>query len=327
MAENAYVSHLKYILLAVVLATILGTLGYALGFLGFVYGIMVPNAFARFDLLAVAVIAGLAAFFSPCAFPVIPSYMSYYLSVEESSRKHGIRKAIYLGAMAALGLTIVNMGVGIIVGALGQASFQPDPRLDPLPLLGVRVAAGMAIAILGLMKLADYSLNIPFLSSMLGGVQSFSGDVKPARSVFLYGVTYNMVGVGCTGPILLSLVLYALVVGSYLATAVAFLAFSMTMAVLMIFVTVLAGFSKNALIRRLGRITPTISKVGGLVMFAVGVYTVTFTGNEFFVRSFFPFLPARTPLLQEVLWVTLIPASAIALASYVLLRKRSLQKG
>jgi cytochrome c-type biogenesis protein len=287
-----------------------------------VYDIVVPNAFTRFDLLTVAVIAGLAAFFSPCAFPIIPSYMSYYLSAEEAGKRHGVKRAIYLGRLASLGLTLVNVGVGIVIGLLGQASFQPDPRLDPLPLLGVRVAAGLAIAILGVMKLADYSFNIPLISSAIGSVLKSSKNAGIAKSLFLYGMTYNLVGVGCTGPILLSLVLYAFVVGSYLATVVAFLVFSFIMGLLMVFVTVLAALSKSALIGRLRSITPTTSKVGGAVMFAAGVFTMTFTGNEFFVRLFFPFLPPRNPTLQEILWVTLVPISSTALAAYAVLRKR-----
>lgn len=321
MVEAIRTFPLKYVLLTVMSAAILGTLGYAFGFLGFVYGIMMPNAFTRFDVLAVGVIAGLAAFFSPCAFPVLPGYMSYYLSSEQM--KHSLRKALKLGGIAALGLTVVNMGVGLIIGSLGEAAFQPDPRLDPLPLLGVRVAAGVGIAIFGLMKILDYSLNIPFVSS--GAGRMMSSRESPTRGLFLYGMGYNVAGVGCTGPILLGLVLYAFTIGSYYATMAAFLAFSLTMAILMVLVTVLAGLSKNAVIKSLGRVTPTISKVGGIVMFAVGIFIVTFTGNEFFTRSFFPFLPARTPFIQEILWVTLVPASAIAIAAYLVLRRRKLQ--
>lgn len=54
---------------------------------------------------------------------------------------------------------------------------------------------------------------------------------------------YNAAGLGCTGPILLALVLYALASGQAL---LAFAVFSLTMAALMFSVTLLSGLAGRA---------------------------------------------------------------------------------
>lgn len=88
------------LLVALLAAVIVG--GYGL-FRVFVTGVM-PNLGA-YNLLALAIIAGVASFFSPCAFPMLPGYLAVYAGVgqpaEESSPR---RSAVTLGGAAALGV-------------------------------------------------------------------------------------------------------------------------------------------------------------------------------------------------------------------------------
>ena len=48
----------------------------AAGYLGFRAFANVPDQ-GEFDLYLLAIIAGVASFFSPCAFPLLPSYLSF----------------------------------------------------------------------------------------------------------------------------------------------------------------------------------------------------------------------------------------------------------
>jgi len=113
--------------------------------------------------------------------------------------------------------------------------------------------------------------------------------------MFLYGLFYNAAGIGCTGPILLSVMLFALTAGSAAAAFGAFLAFSLTMGTLMTGVTIIAGLSQVLLVRRLRLATPFLHRLGGVVMILVGSYTAislaTGPGRELFVRLLLPFLP------------------------------------
>lgn len=285
--EHAYL----YAGIAIVSALLLGFMGYYFGFLQtFVYGVMVPNAFSKFNLYSLAVIAGVAAFFSPCSFPVLPSYMSYLLASEDHQTRRLFRSA-HLGVVAGLGVTLVNMFVGSVIAYAGAAApFQPDPRKDEIWILGVRIAAGIAITLLGAVTLSGQSFHFPSvgLGSRISKASHSSGM---AKKVFLYGAGYNAAGFGCTGPILLSLMLYAFLAGSFTIALGAFIVFSVTMAILMILVTMFAGLAKDKLLRRLGTATPKIKKLSGIVLILVGFLTVSLTGNELFVRLLFPFLP------------------------------------
>ncbi|MGQ0548258.1 MAG: cation transporter [Armatimonadota bacterium] len=279
-------------LLAILGGVVLGWFGYRLGFWGFVTSIAMPQAFAQYNLLVLSAAAGVAAFFSPCVFPLLPSYVTHDLGLHGRSGNRWAR-SLALGAAAALGVIAVNLAIGAVIAVLGKATpFQPDPRKDPTAILMIRTLAGVAIAGLGVLTLTGRSLPAVLLAKITP-----SPGANPSRGLqrlFFYGVFYNAAGIGCTGPILLSVMLFALTAGSAGAALGAFLVFSLTMGALMLGVTVLAGLSQTMLVQRLRLATPFLHRLGGVVMILVGGYTAislaTGPGREIFVRIFLPFL-------------------------------------
>lgn len=279
-------------LLAILGGIFLGWLGYQLGFWRFVTSIAMPQAFGRYNLFVLSAAAGVAAFFSPCVFPLLPSYVTYDLGLQEV-RGNRLARSLILGGAAALGVVAVNLAIGAVIAALGQATpFQPDPRKDPAAILMIRTLAGVAIAGLGVLTLTGRSLTTGLLAKIIPTPPAMTR--RGFRSMFWYGFFYNAAGIGCTGPILLSVMLFALTAGSAAAAFGAFLAFSLTMGALMVGVTVLAGLSQALLVRRLRLATPLLHRLGGAVMIIVGGYTAmslaTGPGREIFVRIFLPFL-------------------------------------
>lgn len=285
-----------YALLAVLAAALLGFLGYQLGFLGFVYEIMVPGEFAAYGALTLGVVIGVAAFFSPCAFPLLPAYVSYGLTVRgETNGNFG--KSLRLGLAAAAGLLVVVLAIGGLIAVLRASTpFQPDPRQDEPWILGVRVVAGIAIGLFGLLALTGRTGAVGrwFHRIQPGGPRPDAETRShPARGMFLYGLGYSAAGIGCTGPLLLALMLYAFAFPGPAASLGAFAVFAVTMATLMVFVTVLVGLAKRSALERLKSAAPTMQRVAGAVALLAGawtVYSVTF-GLDLFVRWFFRFLP------------------------------------
>lgn len=266
--------------------TFLGFLGYKFGFLKFVYGVMMPGNFAIFGLPLLSVLFGTAAFFSPCALTVLPAYISHFLG-EEQEREHSVWKLLWLGLLGALGIILVNMIVGLIIAILGSAApFAKDPREDVLPILAIRTIAGLLIALMGYFTLTGRRIPIPFVQGLLAQ-GSFS------RSIFTYGIFYNAAAIGCTGPILLGLMLFAFQTGSVGATLNSFGIFSITMGLWMVLLTVLVGLFKRPLVRRAVAPAPALRKITGVVMIVVGltISILTLEGNRIFVKLFFPFLP------------------------------------
>lgn len=275
----------RFILILAIL-TLVGFAGFYFGFLGFIYNIMMPETFGRFPLIILSIIFGIAAFFSPCTFTVLPAYVSHYLTSEAPEPKRRIAKGFYFGLIAALGVITVNLLVGLVIATLGStAPFAKDPREDIALVLGIRVVAGIIIAYLGVLTVLGKSFDIPFL-------QKFIGKASFGKSIYFYGVLYNGAALGCTGPILLGLILYALTTGSFASAFGAFLVFSLTMGTLMIFLTTSIALFKGAVVQKLLPLAPTIKKVAGYVMIVVGlaIALLTLEGNRIFVKIFFPFL-------------------------------------
>ncbi|MBI4170973.1 MAG: hypothetical protein HY514_04710 [Candidatus Aenigmarchaeota archaeon] len=275
--------NIAYFILTLLFVVFIGLIGYYFGFLGFIYNIALPNVLSQYNLIILSVIFGIAAFFSPCAFTVLPSYVSYYAS--QNRKKERRNKSLYLGLMAAAGIVTVNMILGIIIGILGNvAPFVPDPRQDIPAILVVRIVSGFLIAALGIVYLTGRTFHFPFLQ----GVQKKSFS----KSMYAYGVVYNGAAIGCTGPILLGLMLYALSFGSFTAAITAFLVFSLTMGILMVTITLLTDSLRKRLVTKIAENYKLIKMVAAVVMIISGfsIALLTLEGNRIFVSIFFPHL-------------------------------------
>lgn len=286
MSTTARPSALLPTVSMIVVLTVVGVLGYQFGFLGFIYNVMMPGNLGAFSLPLLSILFGTAAFFSPCALTVLPAYISHYLGREEE-QQYTVTRLLWLGLLGALGIILVNMVVGLIIAGLGSAApFAKDPREDILPILAVRTIAGLLIALMGYFTLTGRRVPIPF-------VQAFLAQGNFSRSIFTYGIFYNAAAIGCTGPILLGLMLFAFQTGSVEATLTAFTVFSLTMGIWMVLLTLLAGLFKGGIMRRMVAPAPVLRMITGTVMIVMGLFIaiLTLEGNRIFVKLFFPFLP------------------------------------
>lgn len=256
----------------------------------------VPNL-ASYNLVILAVAAGIAAFFSPCNFTLLPSYFSYYYSKSENSNAgHRTTALLSEGSVAALGVIGGDIVFGLLIGALGAgfgASFGVAAKVpNVVNVTFVRIfrgGIGLVLMILGILQLSNKNFHNRFIDGTVSKV--LGGKTKNTRGPFLYGLTYTLAGIGCGFPILAGLSVFAFSVGSFLSALSAFLVFSLTMGALMIFVSLLVGLSKNTFITRIKELTPKIKKASGAILVAVGIMlllSVIFLGA--YVKLFWPTL-------------------------------------
>jgi len=268
-------------LFLIILALVAG--GYGL-FIWFVINVMKGGV--AFGLLFVAVVAGVASFFNPCSFPILPAYLAqYYTTKEPGQDAHKKKKIMLSGLIAALGVTTFNIILGLVIGILGVGFGKSLGLAGGEPSSFVRWLRGVIgglLLLLGFSHATGRGINFDFLQrlaprSRVNKTQSHFGKI------FSYGFGYTLLGIGCGGPILAGLSVFALTQGGFAQVLLAFLVYSLVMALLMILVSTLVALSKETLLRDLGKSVVLIKRVSGMLLLLVGLFLIL---SSIFVTEF-----------------------------------------
>jgi cytochrome c-type biogenesis protein len=210
--------------------------------------------------LGFAFTAGAATFFAPCAYPLLPGYVAYYLG-NDAERSAGTATGSRLCRAAAVGV-LVSVGFVLVYGVLAGV----------VAAIGTRVLANVV-----LLELVVGGLFVGLGTAMALGRGPTRHVAFPERrrspAAFVgFGIVYAAAAAGCTAPVFVAVALTALSSGP--ATAFVTLgAYAAGMSVLMIGVTALSALGREALIRRLPR-PRTVSRVAGVLLVAAGLAQV-----------------------------------------------------
>lgn len=264
------------------------------GYLGFRAYVAAPDL-GFLNLHALAVVAGVASFFSPCAFPLLPGYLSFYYRIgrEAEATPAKARRALGLGIAAAGGVVTFSLILGLVIASLGAGVAQGLAISGPTPNSFVRIfrgLVGLALLGLGVAQIAGWTFRPRAAEALAYHTRpQRSAGRGPAATLYLYGLGYSTAGMGCTGPILAGPMISSLTAGGFGSALGAFSIFSITMAVLMLLVSGLVAGSQKALITRLKASTPKIMRAASVVLIFVGVFHLYAAANvQLFVRWLFP---------------------------------------
>lgn len=249
---------------------------------GYLYYYYFDLLSSQSGVIVLAFFAGVASFFSPCAFALLPGYMSYYISLYENKVERGnnLFKPIFLGSLSGLGILMLYTISGTIVAVFGASVTPYISMMQPI--------VGTVIAGLGLALLTDYSFNMSFLYRFIYRTRIKRGTDENdhrgniSKKVFLYGVGYGAAAAACTAPIFISLMIYSLLYGGLSMTVTAFLTYSISMSVMMVIITMLVAMAKGRLINKMKTSTPLIKKASGFVLIIAGVYLATASFAQLF---------------------------------------------
>ncbi|HXH13536.1 MAG TPA: cytochrome c biogenesis protein CcdA [Alphaproteobacteria bacterium] len=220
---------------------------------------------APLALILFGLLAGTAALFAPCAFPLFPAYVTWYLSLADRAPETGrLWRSLRYGLTCGLGAVVLSLAVGIGLAALGGALSRYLIAAKPFIAL-ILVGAGVT-------TLTDLSLPLPKWSGVKASLTAPVARQRPLRGLFLYGFGYGLASTGCTLPIYVGLVVFPLSSGAFGRALLAFLSFSAAMGGLMMLLTVCIGLSKRTLIQQLIASTALIRKVSGVVLILIGLY-------------------------------------------------------
>jgi len=228
-----------------------------------------------------AFLAGISAFFSPCAFPLLPGYMTYYLgreSKEEADRKALIRKAAIGGIVAAAGVLIVYAIMGLFVAGAGEVIKPYVGYMQPV------VAA--LILVMGIVMLTRFELPLyritalfnPLVDGAKRGLGRLTGRGGEESGQYVgllgYGAGYGAASLGCHAPIFIAVVMAGLVAGGVGSAMLAFIMYALGMGLFLVIVTVMVGMAKTQLVKRMTQWMPMIKKASGMVLVVVGVILI-----------------------------------------------------
>lgn len=144
-----------------------------------------------------AVFAGFLSFFSPCVFPIIPSYILYLAGITSTADLQANRKQILINSIFfILGFSFVFILLGAGAAYLGQTLFGFKNLM--------RVVGGILLIVFGLFltrifKIGFLNISIKFeVRSPVGYLRSFA-----------VGMTFAAAWTPCVGPILGSILILA----------------------------------------------------------------------------------------------------------------------
>jgi len=242
-----------------------------------------------------AVGAGFLSFFSPCSFPLLPGYVSFYLMRKKETsgglNEKTMRTALPAGLAASAGILTIFLGLAIFGIFFSEAVREMVPVLIPI--------TGAVILIMGVIMVADIDISrftYPIKEKFAAGARKLKPIfIPPVEKIlsfvsrkeikfeenedselmgqYLYGLGYGAASAGCTAPVFIAL-LVASMSYTLFNTALIFLLYAVTTAALMVTFTLLVAASQDTIVNKMRASTGLIKKIGGAVLTIVGLYLV-----------------------------------------------------
>lgn len=200
--------------------------------------------------LSVVLAGGLATFFSPCAYALLPGYVGYTMN---RSQTIGLGQSFVRGIAAGTGVLLALGVVTALFVSIGSRLVSG--------IWFIEIAVGLVVGGFGALLLLDRapSLRVP-LPARRTGLLGFG----------LFGAGYAVASVGCVLPVFVGVIGIAstaspsdglVLVAVYVGLVV----------VLMVATTVVAGVGTSGMLTRVSPHTGMIRRVAGLILLLAGV--------------------------------------------------------
>ena len=240
-------------------------------------------------IFAMGLLLGVLVYFSPCAFPILPGYISYYVNLAqredelmEAGKLESRMPAHWiLGGLAALGQLTFFALIGIIV--LGLGSF--------INLSGVLHYFALAVAIL-LVVLGAFMLTggtahlLGFVQKLVDKYSTTEMDDRftPKRNMYLWGIGYSAASIDCTAAAVIPFIAYLALIGGT-ATWTGLGGLMLSVSVLMIGVTTVVGLGQQQFVSILRRATGLIKAIGAWMMMMAGIALIFYLTQPELIAS------------------------------------------
>ena len=242
-------------------------------------------------VFVLGMVLSILVYFSPCAFPVLPGFISYYLSlgaredelIADGKLKTKMPSSWVIGILSGFGMWTFFALIGIVAILMGEA-FTKSGLVHY-----IAIFIALLLVVLGSMMLIGITSHVMgFVDKFVRKYSTTEADetFTPRRNMYLYGIGYAAASIDCTAAAVLPFVLYLSTLGRT-ATGVGIGGLMVGLLVLMVFVTVMVGFGRQVMINFLKRATGMIKLIGSWMMIMAGVSLTLYLTNPTLVSTVF----------------------------------------
>lgn len=232
--------------------------------------------------IAVAVLAGLASFLSPCILPLVPGYLSYVTGLAGADLDSGHRRgrviagiSLFIAGFAAVFITL------IVLATSAAMQLMVHRRL-------IETIAGVAVIVLGL----------AFIGLVPGLERQWRIQRLPAAGLIgapVFGMVFALSWAPCTGPTLGAVIALGSTTGSQ-ARAVT-LAVAYSLGIGLPFIAVGLGFQRLiGVIKFVRRNSRWVTRIGGALLVLVGLALVTGVWSDLMIAITTNVGPGSVPI-------------------------------
>ncbi|BBM37087.1 cytochrome c biogenesis CcdA family protein [Pseudoleptotrichia goodfellowii] len=208
-------------------------------------------------LIGSVFLAGLASFFSPCIFPIVP----IYLGILSKGKRTVINTFLFI-----LGLSLTFVSLGFSFGFLGNIFFNDT----------IRIVAGIIVIILGLHQTGIFKFKQLEKTKL---VEINTEGKSSSLEALILGLTFSLGWTPCVGPILASVLALSGDKGSAIYGGMMMFIYVIGLATPFI----LFSFFSKELLKRTKSLNKHLDKfkiIGGILIILMGILLIS---NRFYL--------------------------------------------
>ena len=215
---------------------------------------------------AFAFSAGALATFNPCAWAMLPTFVSFYLGSREADYE---QRSFAARATEGLILGLLVTGGFLLVFSVAAVALSMGLRFIVRYLPFGSLLTGIALVVLGFWLLAGkpfpFSVPLPQINA---------SHTRNPKSAFMFGIGYALASLSCTLPIFLSIVGASLTISGFLSGAVMFGGYAFGMAAVLMSVALGAVLLKGAVAQWYRKFLPHMYHISAVMLIVAGMYLV-----------------------------------------------------
>ncbi|MEA9983833.1 MULTISPECIES: cytochrome c biogenesis CcdA family protein [Subtercola] len=212
-----------------------------------------------YTVVGYAFALGLVGVLNPCGFPLLPAYLTLFVTRERVRWPQRLMRGLGAGLCMTAGFLLVFTIVGLVTASAVSVVLACVPWL--------MIAVGGALVVVGVITVTGRSVAVH-----LPSLAFRSGTGVPA--ILGFGASYAVGSLSCSLPLFLAGVFGAFVRGSFVNGLSAFVAYGLGMGVFVTTLSIVAAFAGGNAVRVLRPLTRILSPLAGAVLVTSGGYLV-----------------------------------------------------